>query len=127
MLEDDVRSPPLQSMQPSADRPRMEYPELLGLSNASWDIEQTTESLGAATESDKIKSRSSSEENCSWDSKNSSEDTLVKSDGTSSGKGTSPTRRGPFRDPSDRAETAQTRKLTACLRCRMQRIRVVAL
>ena len=32
-------------------------------------------------------------------------------------------RRGPFRSPQERAETAQTRKLAACVRCRMQRIR----
>jgi hypothetical protein len=35
-----------------------------------------------------------------------------------------PARRGPFRSLYDRAQTAQTRKDTACLRCRMQRIRV---
>lgn len=33
-------------------------------------------------------------------------------------------RRGPFRSQQERAETAQTRKLAACVRCRMQRIRV---
>ena len=33
-------------------------------------------------------------------------------------------RRGPFRSIQDREETAQTRKLAACVRCRMQRIRV---
>lgn len=33
-------------------------------------------------------------------------------------------RRGPFKDPYDRAQTAQTRKDNACVRCRMQRIRV---
>jgi hypothetical protein len=33
-------------------------------------------------------------------------------------------RRGPFKDPHVRAQTAQTRKDNACLRCRMQRIRV---
>jgi len=33
-------------------------------------------------------------------------------------------RRGPFRSLSERAQTAQTRQLVACLRCRMQRIRV---
>lgn len=35
-------------------------------------------------------------------------------------------RRGPFKDPFIRAQTAQTRKDNACLRCRMQRIRVGA-
>ena len=34
------------------------------------------------------------------------------------------TKRGPFKDPQDRAQTAQTRKDNACVRCRMQRIRV---
>jgi hypothetical protein len=33
-------------------------------------------------------------------------------------------RRRPFKDPYIRAQTAQTRKDNACLRCRMQRIRV---
>ena len=33
------------------------------------------------------------------------------------------TRRRPFKDPQDRAQTAQTRRDNACLRCRMQRIR----
>jgi hypothetical protein len=32
--------------------------------------------------------------------------------------------RGVFRNPKDREETAQTRGLGACIRCRMQRIRV---
>jgi hypothetical protein len=32
--------------------------------------------------------------------------------------------RGPFRNPQERLETGQTRKIGACLRCRMQRIRV---
>lgn len=35
-----------------------------------------------------------------------------------------PLRRGPFRTEQHRQQTAQTRKLVACLRCRMQRIRV---
>lgn len=35
-----------------------------------------------------------------------------------------PTPRRPFQSPHDRQQTAQTRKNTACLRCRMQRIRV---
>jgi hypothetical protein len=35
-----------------------------------------------------------------------------------------PTRRGPFKSQRDREKTAQTRKLTACMRCRIQRIRV---
>lgn len=33
-------------------------------------------------------------------------------------------KRGPFRDPSLREQTAQTRKIGSCIRCRMQRIRV---
>jgi hypothetical protein len=33
-------------------------------------------------------------------------------------------RRAPFKDPQVKAQTAQTRKDNACLRCRMQRIRV---
>lgn len=33
-------------------------------------------------------------------------------------------RRGTFKNPKDREQTAQTRLLTACIRCRMQRIRV---
>jgi len=33
-------------------------------------------------------------------------------------------RRGPFRDAEKRQETSLTRKLVACIRCRMQRIRV---
>jgi hypothetical protein len=37
---------------------------------------------------------------------------------------TTRTRRRPFQDPGDRAQTAQTRRDNACLRCRMQRIRV---
>lgn len=36
-------------------------------------------------------------------------------------------KRGPFRDPSLREQTAQTRKIGSCIRCRMQRIRVSAL
>lgn len=35
-------------------------------------------------------------------------------------------KRGPFRDPSLREQTAQTRKIGSCIRCRMQRIRVSA-
>jgi hypothetical protein len=38
-----------------------------------------------------------------------------------------PTPRRPFQSPYDRQQTAQTRKNTACLRCRMQRIRVGSL
>lgn len=34
------------------------------------------------------------------------------------------TRRGPFKDQSKRAKTAQVRKIGSCIRCRMQRIRV---
>ncbi|KAL2075043.1 hypothetical protein VTL71DRAFT_8823 [Oculimacula yallundae] len=34
-------------------------------------------------------------------------------------------RRGPFKDPTDRAQTAQTRKDNACVRCKMQRTRCV--
>jgi hypothetical protein len=37
-----------------------------------------------------------------------------------------PTRRRPFQSSYHRQQTAQTRKLTACIRCRMQRIRVCA-
>ena len=33
-------------------------------------------------------------------------------------------KRGPFRDPTLREQTAQTRKIGSCIRCRMQRIRV---
>lgn len=33
-------------------------------------------------------------------------------------------KRGPFRDPSLREQTAQTRRMGSCIRCRMQRIRV---
>lgn len=33
-------------------------------------------------------------------------------------------KRGPFRDPGLREQTAQTRKIGSCIRCRMQRIRV---
>lgn len=33
-------------------------------------------------------------------------------------------KRGPFRDPRLREETAETRKIGSCVRCRMQRIRV---
>ncbi len=36
-------------------------------------------------------------------------------------------RRGPYKDPRVKAQTAQTRKDNACLRCRMQRIRVSCL
>lgn len=32
-------------------------------------------------------------------------------------------KRGPFRDPNLREQTAQTRKIGSCIRCRMQRIR----
>ena len=35
-----------------------------------------------------------------------------------------PTPRRPFQSSYDRQQTAQTRKNTACLRCRMQRVRV---
>lgn len=35
-----------------------------------------------------------------------------------------PTRRGPFKDMEKRKETATTRKMGSCIRCRMQRIRV---
>ena len=38
-------------------------------------------------------------------------------------KGKNPCR-GPFRNPQERLETGQTRKIGACLRCRMQRVRV---
>jgi hypothetical protein len=33
-------------------------------------------------------------------------------------------RRRPFQNPLDRAQTAQTRRDNACVRCRMQRVRV---
>ncbi|KAG5917338.1 hypothetical protein E4U53_004205, partial [Claviceps sorghi] len=33
-------------------------------------------------------------------------------------------KRGPFRDPTLREQTAQTRKIGSCIRCRMQRIRI---
>lgn len=33
-------------------------------------------------------------------------------------------RRGPFKDPDIRRQTAETRKIGSCIRCRMQRIRV---
>jgi hypothetical protein len=33
-------------------------------------------------------------------------------------------KRQPFKNPHDRKQTAETRKLAACVRCRMQRIRV---
>jgi hypothetical protein len=36
-------------------------------------------------------------------------------------------KRGPFKDPSLREQTAQTRKMGSCIRCRMQRIRVSVL
>lgn len=35
-------------------------------------------------------------------------------------------KRGPFKDPKLREETAQTRRTGSCIRCRMQRIRVSA-
>lgn len=38
--------------------------------------------------------------------------------------GPRPGKRGPFRDPGLRRETAHTRKIGCCIRCRMQRIRV---
>ncbi|KAH7361068.1 hypothetical protein BKA65DRAFT_547760 [Rhexocercosporidium sp. MPI-PUGE-AT-0058] len=34
-------------------------------------------------------------------------------------------KRGPFKDPTDRAQTAQTRKDNACVRCKMQRTRCI--
>ncbi|KAG4416258.1 hypothetical protein IFR04_010604 [Cadophora malorum] len=34
-------------------------------------------------------------------------------------------RRGPFKDPADKAQTAQTRKDNACVRCKMQRTRCI--
>ena len=36
-------------------------------------------------------------------------------------------KRGPFKDPSLREQTAQTRRIGSCIRCRMQRIRVGSL
>lgn len=39
-------------------------------------------------------------------------------------RGMGPSRRKPFKNPEDRIQTAQTRKDKACLRCRMQKIRV---
>jgi hypothetical protein len=36
-------------------------------------------------------------------------------------------KRGPFKDLTDRAQTAQTRKDNACVRCKMQRTRVSGL
>ena len=41
-----------------------------------------------------------------------------------SGETQKPRRRMPFSDPSKRSETSRTRKLVACVRCHMQRIRV---
>lgn len=38
--------------------------------------------------------------------------------------GPRPGKRGPFTDPSLRQETAHTRRIGCCIRCRMQRIRV---
>lgn len=38
--------------------------------------------------------------------------------------GPRPGKRGPFRDPTLRKDTAYTRKIGSCIRCRMQRIRV---
>lgn len=35
------------------------------------------------------------------------------------------TKRGPFKDPADKAQTAQTRKDNACVRCKMQRTRCI--
>lgn len=35
-----------------------------------------------------------------------------------------PIRRGPFKNPHDRVQTAQTRKDGSCVRCRAQKIRV---
>lgn len=44
---------------------------------------------------------------------------------TASNKKTKPTaKRGPFSDRAKRDETAQTRRIGSCIRCRMQRIRV---
>lgn len=43
---------------------------------------------------------------------------------TGSGSKSRPMRRGPFKDPAQRRETGLTRGLVACIRCRMQRIRV---
>jgi hypothetical protein len=40
------------------------------------------------------------------------------------GRATARSRRRAFKDPKDRAQTAQTRRDNACIRCRMQRIRV---
>lgn len=39
--------------------------------------------------------------------------------------GLGPSRRRPFQNHQDRIQTAQTRKDKACLRCRMQHIRVL--
>jgi hypothetical protein len=39
-------------------------------------------------------------------------------------RGMGPSRRRAFQNPEDRLQTAQTRKDKACLRCRMQKIRV---
>jgi len=39
-------------------------------------------------------------------------------------RGLGPSRRRPFQNPEDRIQTAQTRKDKACLRCRMQKVRV---
>jgi hypothetical protein len=40
-------------------------------------------------------------------------------------RGMGPSRRRPFQNPEDRIQTAQTRKDKACLRCRMQKVRVL--
>jgi hypothetical protein len=58
-----------------------------------------------------------------WDARTQIFGPFNGSDSEDTGAGTR-TRRRPFKNSKDRAQTAQTRRDNACLRCRMQRIRV---
>ena len=114
----------IHSTQQFAHKTRMEYSGMLGLSNSSLMPETNapaSEAINYWKSSNEILSHEVTEKDISTSSKSSGRE-RTKSHDSDEKPGSH--RRGPFRDEHHRAETAQTRKLTACLRCRMQRVRV---
>ena len=119
----------MQTVQPTATKHEMAYPAIQStISSDPWNQNTSSNimnnrdyysSLHVRDAHKKFAGPNLNAEQAAWFSDDSQE-----SDDVALGERSGSARRGPFRNIQDREQTAHTRKLTACVRCRMQRIRV---
>lgn len=111
--------PPLQAVQPMNNSPDMTYPSFDSNLPNSANLNSSTESLYYYSEG-----LPSSENEESY-FLSATDEIKHRSSASAEPEGShSPIRPRTTRGPMDRVQTAQTRQLGSCVRCKMQRIRV---